>query len=349
MGMIALIMSLCLLPAVSAYASGQSASDKKEAIEGEYTVKVVADGQGTLTVTVAIKRNGDKLVTQAKDANVLDITGIEVDGENVKLMATFQGNPFDLPGKIMAGEMGGKWAAGGFGGTWSAKKVVAGQPQTDRIPGQFAHDFVAGNVPADEEIAALEKAVANNPNDFLLTRKLGKGYFFQFFGENRASAAPKAEKTLARALELKKDDAETIAYQGAIAGLKAQRTKDTAERDTEFAKSFELLKKAQQLEPRNGAVLAVTGVGFLNLPDSFNAAPIAAQTMENIRRGMGPMFKQFSHHGQQRILLTQGQAYVKMGRKDDARKCFEEALAVDQESVESHLIKAELAKLDKAK
>jgi hypothetical protein len=342
-----LILSMCILPALSVKALSQ-AGNNKETIEGNYEVKVIADGQGTLTVMVAIKRNGDKLVTEAKNVEALDITGIQIDGENVTLAASFQGNPFDLPGKIGAEGMGGKWAAGGFGGTWSARKVAAGQASS-KIPGQFAEDFVAGNVPAPEEIAALEKAIETNPDDFRLVRKLGKGYFFQVFGEARWSSAPKAEKLLTRALELNKDDAETTAYMGSLVALKAGKNKDTAEREKEFQRSFEMLKKAQQLGPRNGAVLAVTGASFLFLPDSFNAAPLAAQAMENIRQGLGPMFKRFSHHGQQRILLTQGQAYAKMGRADDARKCFDEALAVDQESVESHLIKAELAKLDKAK
>lgn len=343
-----LIASLCILPALSASALGQASSNNKETIEGNYEVKVIADGQGTLTVTVAIKRNGDKLVTEAKNVEALDITGIQVDGENVTLSAAFQGNPFDLPGKISAGEMGGKWSAGGFGGSWSARKVAAGQA-SGKIPGQFAEDFVAGNVPPEEEIAALEKAITTSPDDFRLVRKLGKGYFFQVFGEGRWSSAPKAEKLLAHALVLKKDDAETIAYMGSLIALKAQKNKDEAEREKEFNKSFAMLKRAQELEPRNGAVLSVTGASYLFMPDSFNAAPLAARAMENIRQGMGPMFKRFSHHGQQRILLTQGQAYAKMGRKDDARKCFDEALAVNQESVEWHLIKAELQKLDKSK
>ena len=33
-----------------------------------------------------------------------------------------------------------------------------------------------------EEIAEVEKAVAAKPDDFELVRKLGKGYFFRFFG-----------------------------------------------------------------------------------------------------------------------------------------------------------------------
>lgn len=214
-----------------------------------------------------------------------------------------------------------------------------------QIPGQFAQDFVAGRVPNEEEIARLEQDVAAHPDDLRLVRKLGKGYFFQVFGEGRVSSAPKSQKMLERALEIKADDAETIAYLGALAALVAQRSKDAAQRDYEFKRSFELLKKAQALAPGHPAVLAVTGASYLFLPDSFGAAPLAAASMEKFRTMMGPMFTRQSHHGQQRILLTQGQAYAKMGQGDKARACFEEGLKVDSESAEGALLKVELNKL----
>ncbi len=92
-------------------------------------------------------------------------------------------------------------------------------------------------------------------------------------------------------------------------------------------------------------MLAVTGGSFMFLADDFGTAPLAAQTMERIRAAIGPMFTKFSHHGQQRILLTQGQAYAKMGQTDKARTCFEEGLKVDQESAEASMLKAEMDKL----
>ena len=64
-----------------------------------------------------------------------------------------------------------------------------------------------------------------------------------------------------------------------------------------------------------------------------------------MRAMMGPVFTRQSHHGQQRILLTQGQAYAKMGQVDKARACFEEGLRVGGESAEAALLKAEMNKL----
>jgi len=215
-----------------------------------------------------------------------------------------------------------------------------------QIPGQFAQDFVAGRVPSADEIARLEAEVAAKPDDFRLTRKLGKAYFFQYFGEGRTSAAPRAGTTLGRALELKKDDPESLAYLGALAALESQRSKDPAIRKTKGEQGLDLLKKAQQLGPGNGAVLAVTGASFLTLADDFGTAQLAAQAMEKIRDAMGPIFSKFSHHGQQRILLTQGQAYAKMGQADKARQCFDDGLKVDQDTPEAAMLKAALEKLE---
>ncbi|HKQ92947.1 MAG TPA: hypothetical protein VJZ77_19965 [Blastocatellia bacterium] len=93
------------------------------AFEGTYEAKITAEGQGTLDFTLVIKRSGDKLVTEVPNPGDLNIVGIEVkDGDAVTLSATFQGNPFPLPGKRTGNEMGGKWSAGGFSGDWSAKK-----------------------------------------------------------------------------------------------------------------------------------------------------------------------------------------------------------------------------------
>jgi tetratricopeptide (TPR) repeat protein len=214
-----------------------------------------------------------------------------------------------------------------------------------QIPGQFAQDFVAGRVPSQEEIAKLEQEVAAHPDDLRLIRKLGKGYFFQVFGEGRASSIAKSQKMLERALEIRKDDAETTAYLGSLRALTGQRSKDASERAAAFNQAFELLKKAQALAPDHPAVLAVTGASYLFLPDSFNAAPLALENMEKLRQMMGPMYNRQSHHGQQRILLTQGQAYARMGQPEKARACFEEALKVDQESDEAALLKAEIGKL----
>jgi len=107
----------------AAVAAKPASPEALAALEGTYEAKIVAEGQGELTFTLVIKRSGDKLATEVPNPGDLNIVGIEVkDGNSVTLSATFQGNPFQLPGKRTGNEMGGKWSAGGFSGDWSAKK-----------------------------------------------------------------------------------------------------------------------------------------------------------------------------------------------------------------------------------
>jgi hypothetical protein len=93
------------------------------ALEGTYDAKIGVEGQGEFPFALVIKRKGDKLVTEVPNAGDLNIVGIEVkeDGD-VMLSATYQGRPFQLPGKRDGNDMGGKWGAGAFSGDWSAKK-----------------------------------------------------------------------------------------------------------------------------------------------------------------------------------------------------------------------------------
>jgi tetratricopeptide (TPR) repeat protein len=215
------------------------------------------------------------------------------------------------------------------------------------IPGQFAQDFVAGRVPSEEEVAAAEKDVAADPNNFELVRRLGKGYFFQFFGEGNNASVAKAQKTFDRVLELKQDDPETLAYYGALWTLVGQRLdkKDPAKQKADYDKGFALLQKAEKLAPRHGAVISVTTASYLDLPESYGMASHVVATLEGMRKAMGPMFDRFSHHGRQRLLLTLGRAYALTGQADKARVNFDEALKINQESVEAALLKAELHKL----
>jgi hypothetical protein len=104
-------------------ASKPASAEALAAFEGTYDGTITADGQGSLPFTLVVKRNGDKLATEVPNAGDLNIVGIVVNEDGtVTLSATFQGNPFQLPGKRTGNEMGGKWAAGGFSGDWSAKK-----------------------------------------------------------------------------------------------------------------------------------------------------------------------------------------------------------------------------------
>lgn len=216
-----------------------------------------------------------------------------------------------------------------------------------QIPNQLAQDFVAGSAPSPEQVAQFEKDAAAKPDDLRLVRKLGKAYFFQFFDEGDRPAVPKSQKTLERALTITKDDPETLAYLGALHILRGVRLeKDNAARQkASFDKGFELVKLAEKLDPRNGAVTSVASGSYLWLPDSYGMAPHVVEMLEGMIKGMGPYFKKFADHGQQRIMLTLGQAYLKTGALDKARVAFDEGLAVNTTSREAKLLRSEIDRM----
>ncbi len=107
----------------SAATAKPASADALAALEGTYDAKISVEGQGEFPFALVVKRKGDKLVTEVPNAGDLNIVGIEVKEDGaVTLSATYQGNPFQLPGKRDGNDMGGKWAAGNFSGEWSAKK-----------------------------------------------------------------------------------------------------------------------------------------------------------------------------------------------------------------------------------
>jgi tetratricopeptide (TPR) repeat protein len=214
------------------------------------------------------------------------------------------------------------------------------------LPGQLAQDFVAGRVPRAAEIEEAEKDVAANPTNFAMVRRLGKGYFFQFFGGGNVESVAKAQATFDRALQLKPEDGETLAYSGALWTFYAGRVeKDAAKQKETYDKAFALLQRAQKADPRNGAVMSITVGSYVDLPASYGMAPQVVGMIEGMRKGMGPAWEQFSHHGRQRLLLTLGRAYAQTGQNDKAKKNFDEALAINGESPEARLIRTEQAKL----
>lgn len=218
-----------------------------------------------------------------------------------------------------------------------------------QIPNQLAQDFVAGSAPSAEQVAQFEKDAAAKPDDLRLTRKLGKAYFFEFFDFGDQAAVPKAQKTLEKALTLTKDDPETLAYLGSLQILRAVRLEknDAKKQKASYDRGFELIKLAEKLDPRNGAVTSVVSTSYLWLPDSYGMAPHVVEMLEGMIKGMGPYFKKFADHGQQRILLTLGQAYLKTGAPEKAKVAFDDGLAVNTTSREAKLLRSELERMNK--
>lgn len=115
-------MSGLKLGAAAAPAAGGASAGAAASLDGAYEGEIVADGQGALPIAFVVKKNGDMLTTENKGSGDISVMGIKVSGDAVTLNMAYQGNPFDISGKVTGTEMGGKWEAGGFSGTWKAKK-----------------------------------------------------------------------------------------------------------------------------------------------------------------------------------------------------------------------------------
>ena len=196
-----------------------------------------------------------------------------------------------------------------------------------KVLGGYETEFTPGRPPGKEEMATLEKEAAANPDDFKCVRKLGIGYFYRVFGAGETEAAPKAQQTLARALALKPEDALTLAFQGALATVAGERLPELKGRN------HQLFKRARELEPDNVGVLSLAAAVYAGNPEQ------AIEITERIRTLLGPEFQHWSRHGQEKVLLTQGRAYARVGRVEAARACFETGLRVNAATFQAELDK----------
>lgn len=116
------VLGLVLLATAAVSAPAADATRAPERAEGTYDARIVAEGAATFDFVLTVAREGTALKPRVQNGGEIDITAIAVDGEKVTLTATYQGDPFTLPGTFTETGMGGKWEAGGYHGTWSAKR-----------------------------------------------------------------------------------------------------------------------------------------------------------------------------------------------------------------------------------
>lgn len=184
----------------------------------------------------------------------------------------------------------------------------------------YKPDLATGRAPTLEEVSAAEKDVEARPKDFVALRKLGKTYFYRFFGAGEKRAASEARETLQRALDIKPDDAETMAFIGSIDRLTGR------ERE-----GIELMAKARKIDPQN--------IGVLGLLSGFGDV----SAMEQLRKM--PEFCQMSDHGRQRILLGLAKDRARQRRPDEARELIIEGLDIKKGTREARMLQSELDKL----
>ena len=187
-------------------------------------------------------------------------------------------------------------------------------------PQIYKPDLATGRAPTLEEVAAAEKVSAAHPDDFQAVRKLGKAYFYQFFGGGEEAAAPKARAMLTRALAIRPGDAETMAFLGSVDRLTGHEQGGK-----------ELMTRARKADPSNAAVLSLlSGFGDVTAMEQLRAMP---------------GFASMSEHGRQRILLGLGKDRARRAKWDEARARFAEGLSINNTTREARMLTAEIERL----
>lgn len=192
-------------------------------------------------------------------------------------------------------------------------------PPHDNVQ-SYKPDLVSGRAPTLAEVTAVEQEAAAHPQDFAIMRKLGKIYFYRFFGAHEAAAEPQARAALKRALGLKPDDAEALAFLGSVERLSGHGREGA-----------EIMARARTLDPTN--------IGVLGLLSGFGDV----SAMEQLRAL--PEFSGMPAHGRQRILLGLGKDRARNGKPEAARALFAEGLAISKDTREARMLAAEMALL----
>lgn len=166
---------------------------------------------------------------------------------------------------------------GGIVFTTGAPGPEVGQPPLD-VAGQVA---VAGD--QAEVIAALEDRVGRLPGDDAAWASLG----FAYLAQARATADPsfyaRAERALARSLEVRpEDNADALAGQAALAGSRH-----------EFDRSRELALLAVETDPYDSTARGVLADAHMELGE-YDAATATLQEMVDLRPGV-PSFTRVSY------------------------------------------------------
>jgi tetratricopeptide (TPR) repeat protein len=181
---------------------------------------------------------------------------------------------------------------------------TSGAPAPDA--GQTAGPIAAGQttVSGDQAavIAALEDRVDRLPADHAAWASLG----FAYLGQARATADPsfyaRAERALARSLEVRpEDNADALAGQAALAGSRH-----------DFARSRDLALLAVEVDPYDSTARGVLADAQLELGE-YDAAAATLQEMVDLRPGV-PSFTRMSY------------AFELRGETEQAQRLLQRAL-----------------------
>jgi tetratricopeptide (TPR) repeat protein len=157
---------------------------------------------------------------------------------------------------------------------------------------------------------------------------LGRAYFFEAITFNKDASASKAEKTLARLLELDPSRTDAMVFHGAILA-QMSGGRDMAM----FMRAAQEFRTAIQRSPDDLTVRIVTAFMSQNLPPQALAMIGVKDPMADLKfvSGVFDTFSSdFAPHASVVMNAFIGEGLMQRGDKENARASFEKALKVPQ-------------------
>ena len=190
------------------------------------------------------------------------------------------------------------------------------------------YSYVVQIYQRDKKFKEAEKALVGSEKYF----KNKESYFFMLGAlYEREKDYDKAESAFKRVLELNPKHAAALNYLGYM----------WADRDVRLQEALELLKKAVDLEPNNGAYLDSLGWAYFRLNEMEQAENYLKKALDRVRKD--PTIHEHL-----------GDVYYRKGQYDEARHAWELSLSYNQDEEESRKIqkkvddlKVKLASLQK--
>jgi tetratricopeptide (TPR) repeat protein len=214
-------------------------------------------------------------------------------------------------------------AVGTLTGTTQDAKSLAAKGHTT-----FVEVLGGDEAKLPEAIKYLENALNTNPGDATNLYNLGRAYFYDSVTKGNTESATKAERTIARLMELKPDDTRALSFHGSVLTAMS-RGKDIAM----FMRGAGEMKLAVEKAPNNINNRIVIALTSQNFPPEALAAMgnyDNLKDLEFVRDAFNGQTFYYAPHADVMMKALVGDAYRRKGDMAKARENFEAALAVSK-------------------
>jgi tetratricopeptide (TPR) repeat protein len=191
---------------------------------------------------------------------------------------------------------------------------------------------------AQQSAQELETALAKNPNDVKILKRLGTMYYYQAADRNE-QAVEKGIACFDKCLTLDSTDAVARAYRGCLWTMRGRDASSMEDVD----KGIVEMDKAVTMAPKNITIRIIRGINSAVLPSPFNRMEIAFKDF-NYLKGL-PEFPHFGADLQSTIYCWDGIAHRNDNKLDKAKELLKKAITVAPNSESAKRAEQELKEM----